>query len=172
MLKLRRIILLLSFSFIVTAAYATNSEAKVEDFKAAPTTLDIMHLMSTYLGGDVSSQQLFDMGVKSNMHIPMQHVLVRFTDTRTDAELSRDEIAQILGQSRQNSAHNLILRTVSAFALPNISQDQLIDLFDAAALASMHTPPSYIKIEFYDARIGALEANDGEIGRASCRERV
>lgn len=155
MLKPLRITLLLSLSFIMTSVQTAYAEPQAEDFIKAPTPLDIMQLMSHYLGSDVSPQQLFDLGVKSNVHIPMQHLRVRFTDTRTDKSLTREEIAHILGQSRQQSAHDLISRTFSAFSLANISQEQLIDIFDAAALASMQNPPSYINVEFYDARLGS-----------------
>lgn len=157
-------LLLLAATFTYANQVSKSTTAvETEHFSTAPTALDIMQIMSTYLGGEVTPEKLFDVGVQSNMHIPMQHLQVRFTDTRNDTELSREEIAHILGQSRQNSAHDLILRTINAFVLPSISQEQLIDLFDAAALASMRKPPNYINIEFYDARLGAENTPMGGI---------
>lgn len=52
---------------------------------------------------------------------------------------------------------------MSAFTFPGTTPDQLIDLFDAAALASMRIPPNYIDIQFYDARLGANKAGDGGV---------
>lgn len=98
MLKSFGIALLLSVALIAPSMQASSSGTG--DFKIAPTPLDMMSLMSTYLGGEVSSQQLFDMGVEANMRIPMKHLRVKFTDLRTGSEMSREEIANILGQSR------------------------------------------------------------------------
>lgn len=153
------------FAPVLCGAQTSNSTADkpATDFKTAPTPLDIMQLMSTYMGGDVTPEQIFDMGVKSNMRIPMQHLRVKFTDLRTETEMTREDIANILGQSRQDGAHDLIVRTLGAFAFPGIEADQLIDLFDAAALASMRMPPKYIDIEFYDARLGSTNLANGGI---------
>lgn len=163
MLKSISTVFLLTASMVASVVQASDSTVKSEDFKTAPTPLDMMQLMSTYLGGDVSLQQLLDMGVKTNMRIPMQHLRVRISDTRTNTDMTRDEIAHLLGQSRQDSSHDLIFRTLSAFPIPGITADQMIDLFDASALASMQTLPGYIDIEFYDARLGANQPGKGDV---------
>jgi|SRR5690554_53092 len=158
MLKTFTLALLLTAS---AGVYASTSET--QDSKAAPTPLDMMSLMSTYLGGEVSAQQLFDLGVEANMRIPLQHMRVKFTDLRTGLEMTREDRAHILGQARQDWSHDLILRTLSTFTFPGVNSDQLIDLFDAAALASMRLPPTYVDIQFYDERLGAEEAGEGGV---------
>lgn len=156
---------LLSAFIITNGAHASDlvTKSAPSDFKAAPTPLNMMALMSTYLSSEVSPQQLLDMGVEANMRVPMEHLHVRFTDLRTELEISREEIAHILGQSRQESTRDLIMRAMSAFSVAGTAHNQLIDLFDAAALASMQSPPDYVNIEFYDARLGAAGSHYGGI---------
>lgn len=152
---------LLSTSVFSSGAQAENPTTG--GLEIAPTPLDMMALMSTYLGGEVSAQQLFNMGVEANMRIPMEHLRVQFTDLRTGIGMSRNDIAAILGQSRQEWSHELLLRTMNTFVLPGITSEQLIDLFDAASLASMRNPPDYLNVEFYDVRLGVAELSDGGV---------
>lgn len=140
-----------------------------EDSAAAsiPTTpLDMMQEMSTYFSGELSAQALFDMGVEANMRIPMEHLNVRFVDLRTNKEMSRDAIDEILGRARQGGSYDLIQKTFSRFAVPKVSPERAIDLFNAAALASMRVPPKHVDIEYYDDRVGYTgEAGGGVSGR-------
>ncbi|GLR63798.1 hypothetical protein [Marinospirillum insulare] len=130
---------------------------------AEPTPLDMMQLMSNYLSGSVTSEQIFEMGVESNMRIPMQHLRVHFVDSRSGKEMPRSDIDQILGQARQDWSYDLIRQTIGTFAPAGSSPEQIIDLFNASALASMRIPPDYIQIEYYDARLGARGDAEGGV---------
>jgi len=129
----------------------------------APTALDVMALFMQG-GTGVDPQQIFEKGVLANMRIPPEYLRVAFMDTRTGRPISRDEIRHLLGQSRQDGAHQLLEMAASHFTLPGgLDPDHLIDLFDAAALASMRRPPQHVSIEFYDQRTGPEGSQRGGI---------
>lgn len=147
--------------FLVAALAVFSGGVAAEN--KPPNPLDMMQMMSTYLSGEVSPQQLFNMGVEGNMRVPMQHLGVRFVDLRTNKPMGRDDLGQVLGNSRQDWSHDLIRQTLATFAVPQVDPDTLIDIFNAAALASMRVPPEYIDIEFYDKRVGYQGKKSGGI---------
>lgn len=151
----------LSIIFLIAALAVFSGGVAAEN--KPPNPLDMMQMMSTYLSGEVSPKQLFDMGVEGNMRVPMQHLGVRFVDLRTNKPMNRDDIAQILGNARQDGAHDLILQTLTTFSIPQVNPETMIDIFNAAALASMRVPPEYIDIEFYDKRVGFKGKSGGGI---------
>lgn len=163
MLKSLLFTLLIAASTTLSAQAVNTSNNASKEVHAAPSPFDIMQLLSISFDGDVSSQQLFDQSVASNMRIAMEHLQVRFSDRRTNTVMSRSDIEKILGQSRQANAHDLIRRTLASFTLPHLNAEQIIDLFNAVALASMLSPPEYINIEFYDARQEPSNTDHGGI---------
>lgn len=150
-------------SIIFLAAALAFFSGKTTAETKPPNPLDMMQMMSTYLNGEVSSQQLFDMGVEANMRVPMQHLGVRFVDLRNNQAMSHEDLGQVLGNSRQDWSYDLIRQTLATFAVPQVDPDTLIDIFIAAALASMRVPPEYIDIEFYDKRVGYQGKKSGGI---------
>lgn len=156
-LVINKLSIIILAAFLVVFSGGTAAENK------PPNPLDMMQMMSIYLGGEVSPQQLFDIGIEANMRVPMQHLGVRFVDLRTNKTMNRDAIAKILGNTRQDWSHDLILQTLTTFSIPQVNPDTLIDVFNAAALASMRVPPEYIDIEFYDQRVGFKGKTGGGI---------
>src|SRR5690554_109134 len=163
MLKPRFVILLLSLFCAFSAHATTVNETSNEGFYPAPSPMELIKVISHYFNGDIASQQLFDQSAAAHMRIAMEHLEVRFSDRRTNTEISREAIEKILGQSRQDNAHDFIRQTLTRFSLPYLNAEQIIDLFNAAALASMPSPPEYIAIEFYDARYGPSNKKYGGI---------
>lgn len=138
------------------ASAPTLSAPADEAAAPPPTVLDLIPLLH---GGEAEPQELADrllaQGVLANMRVPPEHLRVAFTDSRTGEPLTRDDRRHILGQSRQDAAWQLIEQVFELFPVPGgFSTETLLDLFDAAALASMRRPPPYLQIEFYDERTG------------------
>lgn len=154
-------------SYTTAATLATLlgfSAPALADQSKAPTALDVMKLlMQGSLEAGIDSEQIFTTGVLANMRIPPEHLRVAFIDTRSGEPVSRDDRRHILGQSRQDGAHEILRLAASQFNLPGFELDVLIDLFDAAALASMRRPPQHVSIEFYDQRSGPEGSQRGGI---------
>ncbi|OCL85405.1 hypothetical protein [Arcobacter porcinus] len=122
-----------------------------------PTLQDLVPLLAS----GATPEEIFDQAVLSHMRVPLEHLGVNITDRRNGRVISRDEIRHLLGQSRQDSAHQLIRQVFSNFQLPGYpNAETLINLLDAAALASLRSPPPWLDIEFYDQRVGS----DGQPG--------
>src|SRR5690554_4196353 len=89
MVKSLLFMLLIAASTTLSAQVVSTSNNASKEVHAAPSPFDIMQLLSIYFDGDVSSQQLFDQSVASNMRIAMEHLQVRFTDRRSNTVMSR-----------------------------------------------------------------------------------
>src|SRR5690554_187762 len=126
------------------------SHTSIVQAQQPPTLQDLVPLLAS----GATSEEIFDHAVLAHMRVPLQHLGINITDRRNGRVISRDEVQRILGQSRQDSAHQLIRQVFSNFQLPGYPDtDTLINLFDAAALASLRSPPPWLDIEFYDRRV-------------------
>lgn len=125
-----------------------------------PTLQDLVPLLAS----GATSEEIFDQAVLAHMRVPLQHLGVNITDRRNGREISGDEVRHLLGQSRQDSAHQLIRQVFSNFQLPGYpNAETLINLLDAAALASLRSPPPWLDIEFYDRRVGPNDQPGGGV---------
>ncbi|MBB5021345.1 hypothetical protein [Desulfurispira natronophila] len=155
--------------FFVAACLLVAGSSLADDEvqrSSAPTPFDMVALLAAQ--GDMNpmelANQIFDMGMLVNMRVPMEHLRVRFVDTTTGNEIGRDERRQILGQSRQDWSHALIHTLFENFPMPSgTSAATMMDIFDAAAFASMRIPPETLAIEFYDVRTGPTGKTDGGV---------
>lgn len=154
----------LTLGIMVTAStIAADDEGSIP-----PTAMDMVEKLKNYHKDPTgTSASIFDTGVLVNMRVPIEHLRVSFIDLRTEEKVSRNELRHILGQSRQDGMHELIREAFAAFPVPgSTNQEAMIDVFNAAAIASMRIPPSHISIEFYDARKGpAGDLQGGVSGR-------
>lgn len=125
--------------------------------------LDVMQI---FLQDPSDANAVFDGAFTSNMRVPPEHLRVKFYDTRTGGELSRQEVREEMGAVRQDGAYEVIRMAMSLMpATQKLSEAVLQDLIDAAFIASMRNPPKHFSIEFYDQRTGPSGIGGGVSGR-------
>lgn len=109
---------------------------------------------------------IFNAAATAHMRIPPEHLAVVFYDTRTGRELDSEEIRELAGAVRQDSATVLfeMAAALGGERMP-MGQEQLRRLLDAAFIASLRHPPEHISIEFYDKRVGPAGEGGGVSGR-------
>lgn len=141
----------LTLTFLAVFVPFCGQPASAQE-QQAPTLQDMLPLLAS--GAD--DAEIFDQAMLANTRVPLQYLGVRITDQRDGREVSRDQVRHLLGQSRQDSVHQLIRQVMIHLQLPGYPDaETLIDIVDAAALASLRSPPPWLNIEFYDQRVGS-----------------
>ncbi|MBE0481876.1 MAG: hypothetical protein IBX52_00105 [Bacterioplanes sp.] len=148
------LLLILCVTSIVFApfSYSHNQQTK--------TALDVMSL---FVQG-ASSDEVFNAAVSAQMRVEPKYLAIAYYNARTGEVIEQDAIRDMLGAFAYDGARQLLQ---IAFSLnPNfsdLSQQQVEQILDAAALASMHQLPVDIDIEFYDIRTGPTGRGGGGI---------
>lgn len=160
---MKRLIMGVVLSLGVTLA--VSAAATGQEGETPPTAMDMVEKLKNYHKDPMgTASSIFDTGMLANMRVPIEHLRVSFIDLRTGEEIRRDDRRHILGQSRQDGMHEMIREAFATFSLPgSFNQDAMIDVFDAAAIASMRVPPTHVSVEFYDTRKGPTDDLRGGI---------
>lgn len=140
------------------AALSLSSLDKVK----AQTAFDVAELFIQ--GG--SPDEILKRAIEANTRVEPAYLGIKFYNADTNTPLAQNEVRELMGPIRQDSAYQAIAMAV-AFSNNSLAlnQSQLETLVDAAFIATMRRPPEHISIEFYDTRVGPSGEGGGPSGR-------
>lgn len=126
-------------------------------------TRTALEVMSLFVHG-ASSDEVFNAAARAQMRVEPQYLGIVYYHAKTGEAIEADAIRDMLGAFGYDGARQLLQ---IAFSLnPNFtafSQQQVEQILDAAALASIQRLPIPIDIEFYDTRTGPTGHGGGGI---------